>query len=1140
MRPVADPLTIARQRRASDPAASAWVSANAGSGKTKVLVDRVLRLMLAGSRPSRILCLTFTRAAAANMAVRVFGVLGQWVTMPEPELRDALEALEGSASSARKLVAARRLFAEAVETPGGLKIETIHAFCERILHIAPFEANVPASFSVLDETDAAILAEEAQRSVLATAAAGPLAAALEAVADDAADVTLPSLVAQAMQFRPLLRRAAADPAFLDAAMAQAARALGIAEGETREAVEAAILGDSPILAHRDAWIADLSASARSPDQKLAAALADLSGDPAVAAAAYRRIFLTTDNAPRAAVGSKAHPLAGTLREEAERVADLVRTLAAHDCLRRTDGLLRLACAVFKRIEAMKRARAMLDFQDLLERTAALMRRPAAAWVLEKLDSGIDHLLVDEAQDTNPLQWDILRAVTAEFHAGEGTRGAGSPPRTIFAVGDPKQSIFGFQGAEPRLFEETGRALARAVSQAGGTFHREDLIVSFRSAPAVLAAVDRVFSDPAHFDGLSFAAGIDRTIHESARPQAAGSVEVWPVLRPPDKPDADAWQVPLDEVDASEPPAANARRIAQTVRRWIARDGIAPGEILILARKRGAAFLATIRALKQAGVPVAGADRLVLSEHIAVMDLIAAGRAALLPGDDLTLATVLKSPLLGWNEDDLMALAAGRPDLEALERTLDKAAANGDLRAGAACDALARWRSLAARHGPFSFYATLLGPQGGRDALVARLGPEAADAIDTFLARAFAFERARTPSLSGFLDEIAGSELSVKRELEAETREVRVMTVHGSKGLESSAVILIDGCETSRPPRPSPLHALDIGIGVPLPVWAGKAQDDPAPVAAARAATLAEAAREHNRLLYVAMTRAKDRLAVAPHIGSRPKDPPPLCWSEMVRRSLAADGSDHEDAELGGTVVALRSGTPLPPPGPAAEADEEPRPAWLDASVPADAEPLPPLRPSAAGAADRAARQEALAAASPFDAGARLVGTVVHALLQYLPDLEPARRPKAARAYADMRLGRIGPDIRAGIVRDALAILDDPLLAPLFGPGSRPEVPLAGAIALGGAEVQVSGQLDRLAILPHRIVFCDFKTSARPPATADVLPESHVSQVAVYAALLERAFPGRPVEALLVYTAGGRVFSVAAGRMAAALAALAPP
>ncbi len=1138
MKPVADAVTIARQRRASDPRASAWVSANAGSGKTKVLVDRVLRLLLTGAKPSRILCLTFTRAAAANMAVRVFGILGLWVTMPEADLRAALTELEGEPPTARKMTIARRLFAAAVETPGGLKIETIHAFCERILHIAPFEANVPAAFSVLDETEAVTLREQALRAVLAEAASGPLAADLEAVAESASDMMLATLLGEALQARPLLRAAAGDPGVLDGAMDAAAATLGIREGETRDDVSAEVVAGSPILPRLSAFVAQLreEGGGRKTELKFADALADLASAP-VTPEGYLRIFVTKKGEVAAKFGRAGLPSVDVLAAEAGRLKDCLVRLSAHDALRRTRGLLRLAAAVTERVEAVKRARRLLDFEDLLERTADLMGRPAASWVLEKLDTGIDHLLVDEAQDTNPLQWDILRAVTAEFHAGEGRRAAGAPPRTVFAVGDPKQSIFGFQGAEPRLFEETGLLLARTVVEAGAVFHRIDLTLSFRSAPAVLAAVDTVFAVPSHFEGLSFAADVDRTVHESGRPAAPGCVEVWPLSRAPDPPDAEAWQAPLDEIDEGEAPALNARRIALAVRRWM-EQGIPPGEILILARKRGPAFLATIRALKQAGVPVAGADRLVLSQTIAVEDLIAAGRAALLPEDDLTLATVMKSPLLGWSEDELMALAAHRPEGLSLVAALEAAATGGDLMALEAFGTLARWRDGAARHGPFAFYAMLLGPQGGRDRLVARLGPEAADAIDTFLARAYAFERSRTPSLCAFLEEIAGSDVSVKREMEAQADEVRVMTVHGSKGLEASAVVLIDGCETARPPRQQPLYDLDVGIGVPVPVWAGSAADDPPALALARDRSLREAVREHNRLLYVAMTRAKDRLAIAPHIGRNRNEPPDLCWSEMVRGSLGAAGAEHDDPMLGGTVLVLRRGDLAAAMVAGQVAPERiALPAWFGADVARDDEPAPPLRPSAAGAADRAARQEA-AVQGRFEAGARLVGTVVHALLQYLPDIEAGRRPAAARAYGAARLGRIGEDVREQVIADALGLIGHPDLAALFGEGGRAEVPLAGTIRIGHRDVPVSGQLDRLVVTEDRVLFCDFKTGARPPAHADALPESHVAQVAVYAALLERAFPGRTVEALLVYTAGARVFRVAPARLRAALESLA--
>lgn len=1139
-------LTALRQQAASRPDVSAWVSANAGSGKTKVLVDRVLRLLLAGVKPSKILCLTFTKAAAANMSVRIFERLGTWVTMDESVLRADLEKLEGARPAPGKLKRARRLFARAIETPGGLKIETIHAFCERVLHIAPFEANVPANFEVLDDMAADILLAQARREVIAGVVTGRNhvpAGMLQRLALEIDD-GLDTIVSAALKERELLRSLmdlaegedAPDPASRITARLNAA--LGLTPADTEESIcDEIVTGGLP----QSEWLAIATTleSGLPTDKKRAAALRLAAATSDIdKPAAYLDVFLKTDGeglkGSHFVTKSVPSDLADRMRGEQARLERLYQRRLAVFSRERTLALLVLASAILSQVEREKQARGALDFSDLIERTSSLFARAEAAWVLYKLDAGIDHLLVDEAQDTNPAQWAILKALTSEFRAGQGAR-EGALPRTIFAVGDPKQSIYGFQGAAPRQFEETGNSLRSEILNAGGSFETVELTVSFRSGPGILSAVDRVFGHAEHYRGLSFVSETTGTTHASARPQEPGIVEIWPLVRPSEAPDPDAWTLPVDEIDAGAPPVRNAQRIAERVAQWIAPqpDGgsVKPGEVLILARSRGQAFQAVIKALKNKGVPVAGADRLMLTGHIAVMDLIAAGRAALLPQDDLNLATVLKSPLVGWSEDDLLRVAAGRDGRESLLATLASAAESGDAMAFAALEILSIWQELAARLGPFAFYATLLGPRGGRRQLIARLGHEAGDAIDTFLARAFAFERARLPSLVTFLDEVCVDGAMVKREMEAQSGEVRVMTVHGAKGLEASHVILIDDCQKPNSTKDPKLFACETPGGEAIPVWSPRKDTHDQAVKAASEKRDALALEEHNRLLYVAMTRARHRLVIAPHIGKSPKEPPATAWSQMIRTSLDIDDPrvTRQDED---TIVWSEGGTQeMHVPTVTYPQAAEP-PAWLFAKAPRDAEPEPPLRPSAAGAADQRHRAQD----GPFANDVRLVGTIVHALLQHLPAIPAPRRRQAGLAFLRARAARLGPKRHEAMLDDALRIMDDPRLAPLFGLSAMAEVPLAGNLPYGGDghDVPVSGQVDRLAITDEAVHLVDFKTSSRPPLSASALPGGHVSQIAIYVALLRRIVPDRPVRAYLVYTSGALVHEVPATEIDQAL------
>ncbi len=1144
-----DGHTVLSQRRASNPLASAWVSANAGAGKTKVLTDRVVRLLLSGTAPSRILCLTFTKAAAANMAIRVFGLLGEWVTLDDETLRKRLTDLQGEPPTASQMNLARRLFARAVETPGGLKIETIHAFCERLLHLVPFEANVPARFAVLEEAQIDEAIDRAIDNVLADASNGgpqflPYREALETISVDAVGETLRRAIKAAVSQRDFLRH----PGGTDASMARLAATLGLRQDDTVPGIEGAMLEGGLAAAEWPDIVAALRTGKAWDEARaasFAAALATADADERLAH--YLSVFFKEDGDPRSerALVTKAVPqtLKDRLLAEQARLERLECKRKSARAVERTRALFVLAAEISRRVDRHKGQLGALDFDDLIGKTLDLLTRGDAAWVLYKLDRGIDHVLVDEAQDTNPEQWRILRLLTEDFTAGAGARGRAI--RTLFAVGDPKQSIYSFQGAAPHEFEESRRHWLTRTRNADLPFEDVQLTLSFRSAAAVLSAVDATFALPAHFKGLSFADTAVGTVHSSARAEAPGHVELWPTLVPEREDEPDAWTLPVDQPAPSSPAILVARNVAKAIAHWT-RDGDEwgrrwrPGDILVLMRRRGPAFEAVIRALRQAGVPVAGQDRLKVSEHIAVLDLVAAGRAALLPEDDLTLASALKSPLVGLTDEELIRIAADRPDEESLVDALERHAVEGDGAAERGLEALRLWQGLASTHGPFGFYASLLGPHGGRAALVSRLGGEAGDAIDVFLCSAHQAEAGpETPSLTLILaryEPTGGREPTghtVKRDLEAGRNEVRVMTVHGSKGLEAPVVVVIDGCEVLG--KDPPLIGVPLSADLTVPVWSPAKALDPAAVAEAREALQDKAREEHHRLLYVAMTRAKDRLVIAPYQTGRTT--PEQAWCEMVRRALVreAGGAVLTDLPYGVSAHVWREGDPVPLAQDAVqglEREPEEEPAWLRQPVRPEPEPAPPIRPSGAlGAADRIHRP----GDGPAAPQARLVGTLAHALLERLPSLPFERWADAARSYVAARAPALDAGRREAVVRQTLGVLTHEALAPLFGPGSRAEIAITGRIITASGEVPVSGQIDRLAVLEREVLIADFKTTARPPGPDEPAPATYVGQLALYRALVSEIYPERPVRAFLIWTAGPAVRELAEEELAGALA-----
>lgn len=1108
------------QLRASDPDASAWVSANAGCGKTYVLALRVIKLLLRGVDPAKILCVTFTKAAAANMATRVFDELAKW-TSCDDETLDAAIRLIGETPDAALRATARRLFATALETPGGLKVQTIHAFCTRILHQFPFEADVAARFSVLDEATERETVEGLILETILDGAANPdspLGRALAVAIAAAADTTLRDIVREAVAERDAITSWIAAAGSLDQAIAQLSTALGVAPNETKQSIREEFFTGS--LVPQSEWRA-ISALLRESERKsdreqgeLFDRMHDYAGDQQLEI--LLSIFCTKELKPRAriitnAIADANPELAERLKAERDRICALLQKQYALDCRDRTAALVTIAHAVLERYRAEKNRRGLLDYDDLIDRTLELFHKTSAAWVLYKLDLGIDHILIDEAQDTSPKQWEIIRTLVSEFTAGLGARGT---RRTLFVVGDDKQSIFSFQGAAPAKFDDMQREFRRAFGAAELEWRSVKLQTSFRSGEAVLKAVDSVFqSEEVFLSVTSDKAGIPP--HSALRGTPAGEVEIWDLTRPDKKEPVEGWDAPFDQTSETSPTVRLARRIARNVALWCGKD-CKPGDVLILVRQRGALFEAIIRALKDIRIPVAGADRLVLTQHIAVMDLIALADALLLPQDDLALASVLKSPLFGLSEDELYEIAWNRGRLTLREALFAKAGSNPRFAAAAA--RIDRLTDTARRESPFAFYAHVLG-DGGRKRILERLGHEAADALDEFLNLALAYESRETPSLQGFVAWLQAAEAEVKRDMEIARDEVRVMTVHGAKGLEAPLVVLAD---TTTPPaghHPPRLMELPLGPANGL-VWAVAKIKDTPPLAQAREANVKAVTDEYRRLLYVAMTRAKRKLVVCGAASRAKKDGTPTipdgCWYELIKDALVGHGLAVEAAAADGDGRVWRY-RQLPEELIPAR-DEAPRPKatppWLHRRVHKDPPRATIIAPSAseefADAAATFGRPEAL-----------LRGRLVHRLMQSLPGIAKEHREQAALDF----LARAKSDFDNSHLRElaaqALTILDDPRFAALFAEGSRAEVPIVGKLACEkGPPLLVSGQVDRLTVARDAVLIADYKTNRPAPRTLDDLLARHggyVRQLALYRAVLARIYPDRPVRAALVWT-----------------------
>ena len=1138
---------VSAQAKASDPARTRFVSANAGSGKTHVLVGRVSRLLLDGAEPDRILCLTYTKAAAAEMQARLFATLGKWSVLDDEGLHTELRTLTGAPYKG-DLAAARGLFAKALETPEGLKVQTIHAFCAQVLKRFPMEAGILPGFDQIDDGGEARLKADVRRQLLHAAWYQPrsqLADHIRELARENADQTLDELFTwMGGKTREIELFTTED------GLREIAGMLGIgAQACPREEARRAWAATCRRTLRELAEVLDGASQPTARDQadRIRHALEASAHCEVTAWERYMEVFHTGGGGWRASIVPKAAPEAAKAffgyqpkrgepsleTEETQRVRAAIQAIRAAELLGKSRRINRVADAYARTYRDVKRERRTLDFNDQIHLVHDLLDRSEAAdWVRYKLDAGIEHILVDEAQDTSELQWKIIHALGEEFastRAEDGTQG-----KTFFAVGDEKQSIYGFQGASPATF-------AKEIDEADA----EDVVrmsMSFRSAPAILEAVDAVFSD--HDAGTRMFEGDLAAGRHTARRSDAGRVEIWPIVPNPEgDEDEVAWDPrPVDAKGASHPKEQLARKLATTIRGWIEsgepvfdRDrgvtrAMEAGDVFILVQKRDAFFDAMIRNLKAAGVPVAGADRLVLAEATVVKDLMALARWALFPRDDLSLAEVLRSPIGGLSEDELFHLAHGRPGTlwEAVQ-----ASAHGGVR-----DLLERVMASVLELAPYEFFVTALDRvvdgTSLRLAIERRMGVEARDPLQEFLGQVLAFQRRTSASLQHFVQEWDGSEFELKREPDGRASEVRIMTVHGSKGLQAPVVILPQTTAAPKTGKAGELLEIEAGgerIFVPRPK---SGQEPPALVPWIEAAD-ARARQEHLRLLYVAMTRAESRLLVCGYPKASNAKPDKyadeLSWYEEVRKGFEHLRAEAFETDWGEGLA--HGGEPEPPArtGQGAEGTPAALPRWVSELVEGEHR-ASGRRVTPSHLLDDGRLQ---AVRSPLTRTAQaerqrrfLRGNLIHKLLEVLPDIAPERREEVAGRILE-RHG-LNEATRAAILGEAMRVLTD--FPDLFVPGSRAEVSLAG-MAEGLGDVRLNAQIDRINVRPDRVHIIDYKSNRPPPERVEDVSAAYLAQMAAYRELAREIWD-RPVTCALLWTDAARLMELPEEALDAAL------
>lgn len=1124
------------QFEAATPSHSAWVEASAGSGKTRVLTNRVLRMLLAGVAPHKILCLTYTKTAAANMAIRLGKEMATWATMPEHKLTLVLESLLGHAPSDEVLRLARTLFTRILESPGGMQIQTIHGFCQSVLARFPIEANVPTGFVVLDGTAAVSLRQTCLHKVYQQSWQNPTTPEGQAIdfilkIKNSSDIL--DLLEKVLAKRDVFEQLFANHHGVGFAVAALYQRHGLSSHQDLQSFMEEITTLNPALISQ---IQHCIAISQTINEKKYINLTDelhvlLTGTVMDKINLITQVnnFVSTKNTARTVFKKTLKEKNPALETAEAAVISFVLMVREKIALRQicdaTASLYILAHTLLEDYKARKKIIGGLDFDDLIHHTAQLFANNSAAWVLYKLDGGIDHVLVDEAQDTNQIQWDILKVITSEFFSGSGTHENAPLPPSVFAVGDYKQSIFSFMGAEPASFKAAKNHYQQILLAQSQQLVVRAFRTSFRTAQPVLSFVDRVFVQERQAQGL-----YNYQSHISAHEGLAGHIEVWPCAVKPK----------LDK-NSSEPPLLPsairlARKIADEIERLVGHVRlekenryISYGDIMVLIPKRSQIADAIVRSCKRKGIPITGRDKFILQNELAVMDIMALLNFVLLPDDNLTLATLLRCPLIDIKESDLYALASTRPENVSLWSHLKRQAELDDVLWSQVSAYLDHFLAKADYVSPYEMVASILSSpcpasaRGGRHAMLKRLGNECRDPLDELLNTVLAFETSNTPSLQAFCRHMDSMAQEIKRQLEQSNNEVRVMTVHGSKGLEAP-VVFVAHIEGSRKPTGPALHIAppELRSEFPFPLY------QPSKLVTRdmqllQQACLSAEIEDNNRLLYVALTRAEERLIIT-SCASTPT-PSEDGWGEAARAALSSlpdsqplDALDFP-ADEGWSGKGLVHYTPaaqtaasatqtIAPPDNIGGQNKLEQILLQNPWLASKAETEKPLsRPLTASTA-----LDEEPGLSPLDGDQTWKfkrGHIIHRLLQTLPALPHHEQASAARNWLSTQ------DVphKEQIIAEVLEVLHTPDYAPLFGPQSRAEVPLTGIV---GSDI-VSGQIDRLAITADEVWIVDYKTN-RPAAVAlDEVPASYLRQLALYKALLKKLYPNHRIRTFLLWT-----------------------
>ncbi len=900
-----DDNSLLNQKIAANPNFSVWVSASAGTGKTTVLVNRLLRLFLNDVEPSKVLCLTYTNAGAIEMQNRIYKKTLDWATIPDEDLKKELNNLlddkDESFDFDELFSKARKLFSKLIDNPMPLKIYTIHAFCQSILKRFPIEACITPHFKIIEDSEVKNLLNEAYQKLIHTLKNDKTIDYVDVfksftyLMQNTPEIEFDNLVETIVDgrehFFELCQKYKTKSKMLDYLKS---KIFGNSQYANESFLNDINLFKANILDHIPSGFIDNLKRVLSVDngKKSLARLNLISTflqekNISKKFDVYKKIFLNSDDSiPKDCILNKKSinediKFVDNVSRETIRIRNAVEFINSIEIYNATSSVLDIGLTLNTIYEGLKKKRGVMDFTDLITTVKNLFDKDnISSWILYKLDGGISHVLIDEAQDTSPIQWEIVDKLTEEFFTSGSDK---KNVKSLFSVGDRKQSIFSFQGANIKLFEKYKNHFKERIEFENYPFFDLPLNRSFRSCKNILNTVDDVIKNS---NGVLLPN--EDITHIPNRKDSFGLVEVLPLVKSIEDETKKCFKPPIENINVFNTDIEMANVLATKIKYLLDNEYISdskndepkrvrkiePKDIMILVRKRNLVDNIT-RALLAKNIPLAGRDKLSLSDNIAIEDLISLLKFVLFNYDDLSLAEVLKSPLYNLTDDDLFDLCFNRKD-ETLYSMLCKSEKYKDI-----SDDLKYLIDFSKTALPFEFFDYILKVQNKRKNFISRLGIEVIDILNGFLSQCLSYDNLKLgKSLSDFYEWFSLNEVEVKRNMEQVNNTVRIMTVHSSKGLEAPVVFIYNANAVLSSSRDRIIWNED------FPMYKTSNFKNSGKVFSDMIENNNNANQEEfYRLLYVAMTRARDRLYV---IGSENKSKDAKTWYSCIKESLLSN------------------------------------------------------------------------------------------------------------------------------------------------------------------------------------------------------------------------------------------------------------